>query len=98
LITLHNLHYNYIPISYDIRNALKLSGTYALPFGKNKAFLNRGRLLNYAVGGWTAGIITIYQSGSPILLTGGLSSTINPLSDGGVTFVGGTPCTDIHNT
>ncbi|MEO6805407.1 MAG: hypothetical protein ABI286_09820 [Edaphobacter sp.] len=98
LITLHNLHYNYVPIAYDIRNALKLSGTYTLPFGKNKAFLSNGRLLNYIVGGWTAGIISIYQSGSPILLTGGLSSTINSASDGGVTFVAGTTAHDIQKS
>jgi hypothetical protein len=98
VFTLHNLHYNYIPISYDIRNALKLSGTYALPFGKDRAFLNHGKLLNYAVGGWTAGIITLYQSGSPILLTGSLSSTINPASDGGVNFIGTTSARDIQKS
>jgi hypothetical protein len=98
VITLHNLHYNYVPISYDIRNALKLSGTYALPFGKDRAFLNHGRLLNYAVGGWTAGAIMIYQSGAPILLTGGLSSTINSASDGGVSFVGTTTARSIQNS
>jgi hypothetical protein len=98
IITLHNLHYNYQPISYDIRNALKLSGTYALPFGKNKAFLSNGRMMNYVVGGWTAGAIMIYQSGAPIALTGGLSSTINSASDGGVTFVGGTTAHDIQSS
>ncbi len=97
-ITLHNLRYNYQPISFDIRNALKLSGTYALPFGKNKAFLSNGRLLNYVAGGWTAGIISIYQSGSPILLTGGLANTINPASDGGVNFVGGATARDIQRS
>jgi hypothetical protein len=98
VITLHNLRYNYVPISYDIRNALKLSGTYALPFGKNQAFLSNGKFLNYFVGGWTAGMITIYQSGAPILLTGGLSSTINPASDGGVSFVGTTTAQDIQHS
>jgi hypothetical protein len=98
IITLHNLHYNYQPISYDIRNALKISGTYALPFGKGRAFLSNGRFLNYAVGGWTAGMITIYQSGAPILLTGGLSSTINSASDGGVTFVASTTASDIQKS
>jgi len=98
VITLHNLHYNYIPISYDIRNAFKLSGTYALPFGKNKAFLSNGRMLNYVVGGWTAGAIVIYQSGAPILMTGGLSSTINSASDGGVSFVGTTRASDIQHS
>jgi hypothetical protein len=97
-ITLHNLHYNYVPIAYDIRNALKLSGTYALPFGSDRAFLNHSKLLNYAVGGWTAGAIVIYQSGAPILLTGGLASTINPASDGGVTFVGNTTASTIQKS
>ena len=46
-------------------------------------------MLNYFVGGWTAGVIMFYQSGAPALLTGGLASTINPASDGGVNFVGG---------
>jgi hypothetical protein len=95
---LHNLRYNYIPISYDIRNALKVSGTYALPFGKDRAFLNHGKLLNYAVGGWTAGLIHIYQSGAPVLLSGGLTSTINSASDGGVSFVGTTTARDIQKS
>ncbi|HEY4378833.1 MAG TPA: TonB-dependent receptor [Acidobacteriaceae bacterium] len=98
VFTLHNLRYNYIPISYDIRNAFKLSGTYALPFGKDRAFLNHGKMLNYVIGGWTAGAIMIYQSGSPILLSGGLASTINSASDGGVTFVGTTSARDIQKS
>ncbi len=98
VITLHNLRYNYVPNSYDIRHALKLSGTYALPFGRDQAFLGQSKFLNYFVGGWTAGIITIYQSGSPILITGGLASTINPQSDGGVNFVGTTTARDIQRS
>ena len=96
LVTLHNLHYNYIPISYDIRNALKVSGTYALPFGKDRALLNQGKILNYVVGGWTAGAISIYQSGAPTLLSGGLANTIS--GDGGVSFVGTTTARDIQKS
>jgi hypothetical protein len=98
VFTLHNIRYNYIPISYDIRNALKVSATYSLPFGKDRAFLNHGKMLNYVVGGWTAGVIHIYQSGAPILLSGGLSSTINSASDGGVVFVGSTTARDIQKS
>jgi hypothetical protein len=98
VFTLHNLRLNYIPISYDIRNSLKLNSTYALPFGKNKAFLSQGRMLNYFVGGWTAGVIMFYQSGAPVLLTGGLASTINPASDGGVNFVGGNSARTIQQS
>ena len=43
-------------------------------------------------------MITIYQSGAPILLTGGLSSTINPASDGGVSFVDTTTAQDIQHS
>lgn len=88
VFSLHNLRLNYIPSSYDIRNTFHVSGTYDLPFGTGKMFLSHSRLLNYAVGGWTLGGIFIYQSGAPSLLAGGLSSTVNSASDGGVTFVG----------
>lgn len=98
LFTLHNLRYNYVPTAFDIRNSFKASGTYALPFGKDRAFLNHGKLLNYTVGGWTAGAIMIYQSGAPILLSGGLTSTINSASDGGVSFVGTTSAHDIQKS
>ena len=89
VFTLHNLRLNYIPSAYDIRNTFHLSGTYDLPFGRNKMFLNSSRALNYLVGGWTVGGIFIYQSGAPSLLSGGLTSTVNSASDGGVRFVGG---------
>jgi hypothetical protein len=89
IFTLHNLRLNYVPSAYDIRNTFHMSGTYDLPFGRNRMFLNNSRALNYVVGGWNLGGIFIYQSGAPSLLTGGLSSTVNSASDGGVTFVGG---------
>lgn len=38
---------------------------YELPFGKNKAFLNHG-VASWIAGGWQAGAIVRYQSGSPI--------------------------------
>ena len=89
VFTLHNLRLNYVPSAYDIRNTFHLSGTYDLPFGRHRTFLNSSRALNYVVGGWTLGGTFIYQSGAPSLLTGGLSSTVNSASDGGVTFVSG---------
>jgi hypothetical protein len=38
---------------------------YELPFGKNKQFLNHG-LASWVAGGWQAGAIVRYQSGTPI--------------------------------
>ncbi len=97
IFTLHNLRANYVPSAYDIRNTFHLSGTYALPFGKNKMFLSDSRLANYFVGGWTLGGVFIYQSGAPSLLSGGYSSTINSASDGGVTFVGASSARTIQS-
>ena len=48
---------SYRPSSYDIRHIFHLSGTYDLPFGKGKAFLNQSRLADEVVGGWTLGTI-----------------------------------------
>jgi hypothetical protein len=95
--TLHNRRLNYVPSNFDIRNTFKMSSTYALPFGKGKAFLNHNKLENYTVGGWTVGGIFVYQSGAPSLLTGGLSSTINSASDGGVTFLPGHSAREIQS-
>jgi len=89
IFTLHNLRLNYVPSAYDIRNTFHVSGTYDLPFSRNRMFLNNSRALNYVVGVWNLGGIFIYQSGAPSLLTGGLTSTVNSASDGGVRFVGG---------
>jgi hypothetical protein len=43
-----------------------LSYLYELPFGKGKAFLNRGGFLNVVFGGWQIGAIQRYQSGEPL--------------------------------
>jgi hypothetical protein len=98
LFTLHNEHLNYLPSNYDVRNTLHASGTYELPFGKNKHFMGSNSVANYFVGGWTAGTIVTYQSGAPTLLLGGLTSTYNPAADGGVTFVGGATASTIQKS
>jgi hypothetical protein len=98
VFTLHNLHYNYLPSNYDIRNTLHVSGTYELPFGQNKHFLSSSRVGSYFVGGWTIGSIITYQSGAPSLLLGGLTSTYNPAADGGVAFVGSTTASTIQKS
>jgi hypothetical protein len=50
----------------DTPQIFVVSYLYNLPFGANNKFLNQGRLLNYAVGGWTVTGIQRYQSGQPI--------------------------------
>jgi hypothetical protein len=40
--------------------------TFELPFGKGKKFLTNSKALDYAVGGWSANAISVYQSGFPL--------------------------------
>ena len=40
--------------------------TFELPFGKGKKFLTSSKALDYAVGGWSANAISVYQSGFPL--------------------------------
>ncbi len=90
-----NFRLSYRPSSYDIRNIFHLSGTYDLPFGKGKAFLNGNKLADEVVGGWTLGTILIFQSGPPTQITGGYL-TVNA-SDGGVNFAPGVTAKTIQN-
>ncbi len=59
---------NYAPSAFDVRHVLHISGTYDLPFGKGRAFLNNSKLVEYTVGGWTLGTITTFQTGTPVVL------------------------------
>jgi hypothetical protein len=52
--------------SQDVPQMFVLSYLYELPFGKGKAFLNRGGFLNAVFGGWQIGAIQRYQSGEPL--------------------------------
>jgi hypothetical protein len=86
--TLRDLHKGYGPQTFDIRQVTNVYGTYDLPFGKNRAFLNNSALLNEIVGGFTLGTVVTYKTGSPFLLTGGFA-TFNT-GDGGVMLNGTT--------
>ena len=85
--TLRNLHLSYAPTLYDLRHTVNASGTYDLPFGVGKRFLNHNGLLDRVVGGWTVGTIFTFQTGSPFLLNGGFQ-TFNNYGDGGVVLNG----------
>lgn len=54
------------PAATDVRNMASLNGSYELPFGPHKLFLNHASApVNYAVAGWTASAIVNLQSGFP---------------------------------
>ncbi len=50
-----NFRLNYGPGLFDIRHVVHASGTYDLPFGAGRKFLDHGSALNRAVGGLDAG-------------------------------------------
>jgi hypothetical protein len=85
--TLRNLHLSYAPTLYDLRNTINASGTYDLPFGLGKRYLNHSGTLDRVVGGWTVGTIFTFQSGAPFTLNGGFH-TFNDYADGGVILSG----------
>ena len=82
-----NLRLSYGPTLFDLRQVLHASGTYDLPFGSGKAFLNRSGIVDRIVGGWTLGNVFSYETGFPFPLTGGYS-TFNNYGDGGLVFSG----------
>jgi hypothetical protein len=65
----HDPGSNYAPSNFDIRDALKTSLVYQLPFGKGRTYLNNNRLLDTAIGGWQVSVISINQSGNPFTVT-----------------------------
>jgi len=85
--TLRNLALAYGPTGSDIHHVVHVIGTYDLPFGKGKMFLNGNPWLDRAVGGWTLGTTNTYQSGAPFQIAGG-NQTFNNLFDGGLNLTG----------
>jgi hypothetical protein len=87
---------NYAPSAFDIRHVLHISGTYDLPFGMKRRFLNANKALEYAVGGWTLGTITTFQTGTPFVLNGGYL-TMNQ-NDPGVIFQNGLTLSQVQSS
>ena len=87
LFTLRNLRLSYVPTSFDIRQVTHAYGTYDLPFGKGKAFLSNGAMLDRVVGGFSLGTVVTFQTGAPFQLLGGYN-TYNAAADGGVVLNG----------
>ncbi|HKS67604.1 MAG TPA: carboxypeptidase regulatory-like domain-containing protein [Candidatus Acidoferrales bacterium] len=85
--SLRNLRQSYGPTIFDIRQAAHLSGTYDLPFGAGKSYLNQSGIVDKIVGGWNVGTILTYQTGSPFRLFGGYN-TVNDYGDGGLDLTG----------
>ncbi|HLW75544.1 MAG TPA: hypothetical protein VKS01_01145, partial [Bryobacteraceae bacterium] len=82
-----NFKLNYSPGLFDIRQVVHASGTYDLPFGKGRHFMNNAnRIVDGAIGGWTLGTILVMQTGTPAIMGNGFSTFNN--NDSGVYFNG----------
>ncbi|MBZ5620805.1 MAG: hypothetical protein LAQ69_19070 [Acidobacteriia bacterium] len=95
-ITDRNFRLSYRPSPYDIRHIIHASGTYDLPFGKGKRFLNGNKLADEVAGGWTLGTIVVLQSGPPAQFSGGYA-TLNSQANSGVVFAPGVTAQTIQN-
>ena len=63
----------------DVRHNTKVSGTYELPIGPGKSFLNSKGIAGELLGGLQIGFILTYQTGTPF----GVSESGNPLGNPG---------------
>jgi hypothetical protein len=62
-------HANYGASNFDVRNAFKGDAIFLLPFGIGKAFLNKNKFLDEAIGGWQVASNYVLQTGNPVTLT-----------------------------
>jgi Carboxypeptidase regulatory-like domain/TonB dependent receptor len=70
--TLRNIGGEKGPSPFDIRNGIKVTGIYQLPFGKGRAFLaGANGILEKIVGGWELAGVGRLQSGSALQLNSG---------------------------
>jgi hypothetical protein len=87
-----------IPISheitnanYDVRQRFSFNGSYALPFGKGRSFMNSAPLwLDEVIGGWTSDLTFITQTGIPFSV--GVNGISTPSGQGATrAFITGDP-------
>jgi hypothetical protein len=68
----------------DRTHIISVAGTYELPFGKGRPFLNKGGLVNAILGGWQVSPILTYGTGTPLFTGTGGSVNVagDPLGNG----------------
>jgi hypothetical protein len=80
---------------FDVRERFIFTGTYELPFGIGRKYLNGSRVLDFVAGGWNSTILFRTQDGNPFTV-GSNTPTVNgaaafPWRSGNVYKGGGTP-------
>ena len=53
----------------DSPNRLSMAYTYELPFGKGRKFLANNKYLDAVIGGWSANVVNVMQSGYPLAIS-----------------------------
>ena len=69
------LRQDYSRSDFDIRNRVTFNGYYDLPFGRNRAFLSNGRIVNAVLGGWSSDLQFTAQTGAPFTVDTDLGSS-----------------------
>jgi len=58
----------YGPEDFESENVVHMGGVWALPFGRQRRWVNSNGLADAVIGGWSLGGIFTYQSGQPVLV------------------------------
>ena len=64
----------YTNSSYDIRQRFTANGNYQLPFGYGRTYLNKSRIADLAVGGWSTSLTFAAQTGTPFTVGPNIST------------------------
>jgi hypothetical protein len=64
-VNLIGLFGDYSNSPWDTRHRFTFNGTYDLPFGNGRRFLNHGGVVNQIVGGWSSTLVFRAQTGQP---------------------------------
>jgi hypothetical protein len=59
---------------FDVRDRFTLNGSYQLPFGHGRRFLNQSALADRVVGGWMTSFTFAAQTGTPFTVTPNIST------------------------
>ncbi|MBV9669567.1 MAG: TonB-dependent receptor, partial [Acidobacteriales bacterium] len=79
----YDIRANYGPSNFDIPQMFKGDVVYQLPFGRGKAFMNRGGLLDAVFGGWQASTIFTLEDGRPFTFVVGGANNSGSLTSNG---------------
>jgi hypothetical protein len=74
---LRNFRNNYSPSYFDVPHRAIISYVYELPFGAGRRFNPSSAVLRTIVGGWQTGGVAAFQSGTPLVITGANSGSLN---------------------